>query len=72
MRVNKDELAKLAQKSDAELWQEIQGIAARHGYTLSEAMPSRENMQKIRSAMLGVERINLSDAARIINAHKKK
>ena len=72
MKVNKDDLAKLAEKSDAELWQQIQAIAESHGYSLPAKMPSRENMQKIRSAMLGMEKLNISDAAKILNSYKKK
>lgn len=71
MRVNKEELARLAEKSDEELWREIRKLAKGHGFTLPEATPSRENIEKIRRAMLGVEKISLSDAAKIINSYKK-
>lgn len=72
MRVNKEELARLAQKSDAELWGEIQSIASKYGYALPKEIPPREKMEKIRAALTGVERLNLSDAAKILNAYKKK
>lgn len=72
MKVNKNELQKLASKNDNELWEEIRAIAARHGYTLPTGIPTHADMEKIRSAMLGIERMNLTDAIRIVNACKKK
>ena len=72
MKVNKEEMKKLAKKSDAELWKEIQSIAKNHGYTLPEAMPKHEDIERIRRALLGVEKISLGDAARIMNNYKKK
>ena len=71
MKVNKEQMKKLAQKSDAELWAEIQALAKSHGYTLPSAMPKHEDIEKIRRALLGVEKISLTDAAKIINSYKK-
>ncbi len=72
MRINKEELQKLGQKNDRELWSEIQSIASQYGYNLPSEMPPRDKMDKIRSALLGVEKLNLSDAVKILNAYKKK
>lgn len=71
MKVNKEQLKKLAEKSDADLWREIHSIAKSHGYTLPEATPSHENIEKIRRTLLGSEKISLSDAAKIMNSYKK-
>ena len=71
MKINKEEMKKLAAKSDAELWSEIQAIAKSHGYTLPTAMPSHENLEKIRRALSGAEKISLSDAAKIMKNHSK-
>ena len=72
MKVNKEQLENLASKSDIELWHEIQEIAARHGFTLPEKMPSHSSMEKLRGAMLSMEKISLSDATRFINSYKNK
>ncbi len=71
MKINKEELKELAGKSDSELWNEIQKIASSHGYKLPSTAPSSENLEKIRRALSGAEKINLADAARIINSCKK-
>ena len=72
MKVNKEQLEKLASKSDMALWAEIQEIASRHGLTIPPKMPSHASMEKLRSAMLGVEKINLADATKLINSYKNK
>ena len=71
MKINKDELKMLAGKPDAELWSEIQALAKSHGYALPSAQPRHEDIEKIRRALLGVEKISLSDAAKIMNGYKK-
>ena len=72
MKVNKEQMKKLAEKSDPELWAEIIALAKSHGYTLPEAMPKHEDIERIRRALLGVEKISLAEAAKIINSYKKK
>ena len=71
MKINKEEMKKLAGKSDAELWAEIQAIAKSHGYSIPSSQPRHEDIEKIRRALLGVEKISLSDAAKIMNSYKK-
>ena len=72
MKVNKEQMRKLAEKTDSELWAEIQSLAKSHGYTLPSAIPKHEDIEKIRRALLGVEKISLTEAARIMNNYKKK
>ena len=72
MKINKEEMKKLAAKPDAELWSEIQAIAKSHGYTLPTAMPRHEDIERIRRALSGVEKISLSDAAKIMKSYNKK
>jgi hypothetical protein len=72
MKINKEALRLMSEKNDAELWGEIQRIAKSKGYNLPVNAPSHSDMEKIRSAMRGADRINLSDAARILNNYKKK
>ena len=70
MKINKDEMKRMAEKSDTELWAEIQGLAKRHGYNIPSAMPRHEDIERIRRALLGVEKISLTDAAKIIKNYK--
>ena len=72
MKINKEQMKKLCEKSDEELWSEIQAMAKSHGYTLPSAVPKHEDIEKIRRALSGVEKINLSDAVRIMNSYRKK
>jgi hypothetical protein len=71
MRVNKEQLKMLAEKSDAELWSTVRSMAREHGFTLPEKAPSHEEIEKIRRALLGSDKISLTDAARIMNSFKK-
>ncbi len=71
MKINKEELRKLSEKPDAELWREILSIASSHGYKLPEAAPKHEDLEKIRRALSGTEKISLADAAKIMNNYRK-
>jgi hypothetical protein len=72
MRVDKEQLKALASKSDEELWREIQKMGSSHGYSLPSNMPSHENVEKIRRAMLGIDKFNMNDALKLMNSYKKK
>ena len=71
MKVNKDELKRLAEKSDKELWESIQQMAKAKGYNLPSEAPSHRDIEKIRRAMLGFEKISLRDASKIMQSYKK-
>ncbi len=71
MKINKEELKQLADKDDASLWAEIFKIASEHGYSIRKDPPTHSDMEKIRGAMRGVEKINLKDAMRMMNNYKK-
>lgn len=72
MKVNKEQMKRLAEKNDAELWAEILSIAKSHGYNLSGTTPKSEDLEKIRRVLLGAEKISLADATRIINNYKNR
>lgn len=72
MKIDKEQLKALADKSDKELWQTITGIASSHGYELPKTAPKPEDMEKIRAALRGSEKINMREAIRFINAYRKK
>ena len=71
MLINKEQMKALAEKSDRELWKEIQRMGSAHGYTLPDSMPSHDNMEKIRRAMLGIDKFNMNDAIKLMNNYKK-
>ena len=72
MKINKEQLKMMADKNDSELWGEIHKIATSHGYKIPSDAPSHTDMERIRGALRGTEKINLADAARIMNSYKKK
>jgi len=72
MKINKEQMKILAEKSDAELWAEIISLAKRHGYDLSGNTPRAEDLAKVRRALMGIEKISLGDAAKMLNNYKNK
>ena len=71
MRVDKDKLAAMLSRDDESLWREIREIAKSHGFTIPEATPPRSEMEKLRATVKDGSKINLGDAARIINSYKR-
>lgn len=71
MKLDKEKLMAMAEKGDDALWQEICNMAKAHGYNLPKNAPKHEDMERIRGAMRGSEKISLADAARIMNSYKK-
>ena len=71
MKVNREQLEAYAAMNDEALWKEIRKVAGSKGFSLPEATPQHEQMEKIRSAMLGVEKLTLTDALRILNEFKR-
>ena len=72
MKIDKEKLKRLTEKSDADMWHEIVTIAKKRGYTLPEATPKHEDIERLRRALSGAEKISLSDAAKIMNNYKKR
>lgn len=72
MRIDKEQLKSLSEKPDDELWQIINSIASRHGYELPKVTPKSEDMEKIRAAMRGTEKLNMKEAVRLMSAYKKR
>ncbi|MBQ8720161.1 MAG: hypothetical protein IJY65_03925 [Clostridia bacterium] len=71
MKVNREQLEAYAALSDEALWSEIRKIAGAKGFNLPEAVPSHAEMMKIRSAMLSVQKLTLTDALRMVNEYKR-
>ena len=72
MKIDKEQLRALADRSDKELWEAIGSIASSHGYTLPSALPKSEDMEKIRAALRGTEKINMREAVRLMNEYKRR
>ncbi len=72
MKINKEKLRELSEKPDDELWQVISDIAAKHGYDLPKSAPPKSEMNKIRAIMESADKLNMRDAARIMQEYKRR
>ncbi len=72
MKIDKEKLASLAALGDRELWMTICQIAANHGYKLPENQPTDSDMEKIRRALNGSEKLNMREAVKLLNNYKKR
>lgn len=72
MKIDKEKLRELSEKSDAELWQTISGIAAKHGYSLPSNTPTEAEMNKIRSILGGADKLNMREAMRLMQEYKRR
>ena len=57
--------------SDEMLWKTVREIATSHGYSLPERAPSHSEMEKLRAAMRGGDKINIADAVKLLKNYKK-
>ena len=71
MKIDKEKLKALAELPDDELWAKIKTIAASHGFKLPENTPPHTELQKVRDAVGGKDKINLSGALKIINNYRR-
>ena len=71
MKINKEQLRMLADLPDEALWQSIRDMAKSRGYDLPQKKPSAAEMEKIRGAMRGTEKINLSETISLLKKLKK-
>ena len=72
MRIDKEKLLALSEKSDAELWQAISEIAEKHGYALPKNAPQKSEMDKIRAIMGNADKINMREAMRMLQEYKRR
>ncbi len=72
MKIDKEKLRALANKSDAELWDTINKIAAKHGYDLPKSAPGKAEMDKIRAIMGSPDKFNMRDAMRLMQEYKRR
>ena len=71
MRFDKAKLEALAALPDDQLWAEIVRIADGFGYALPKQTPPHSDLEKMREAARA-EKINVSEALRVVNQYKKK
>lgn len=72
MKLNKEELRKLADLEDGAMWQGICRVAKNNGYNLIANQPKHEELEKIRGILRGDIKINVLDAMRLLNTYKEK
>ena len=72
MKIDKDKLRELSEKSDSELWETINSIAKSHGYNLQNTTPTKAEMDKIRSLIGSADKINMREAMKLMNEYKRR
>ena len=70
MRFDKSKLEALAALPDDRLWAEVVRIADSFGYSLPKQTPPHGELEKMRDAVRS-EKINVSEALRMINRYKR-
>ena len=71
MKIDKEKLAALAALPDEKLWGEVVALAASHGFKLSATPPPADEMRRLRGAILNGAKLNIAEAARIVNQYKR-
>ena len=72
MKIDREKLKNYASLGDKELWSEIRAMALQYGYSLAETPPPHSDMERIRSIMLGQEKISMSEGMKMLNNYKQK
>ncbi len=71
MKFDKGKLKELCAMDDTSLWCEVRKIAASYGLKLPEATPAHSEMERMRAAVNGGEKINFPEAMKIINEYRR-
>ena len=69
MRVNKEQLERLAAMPDEQLWREIVSIAERYGIKMPTATPPHNELERLRATVSGAK-LNVGEAMRILQGYK--
>jgi len=72
MKLNKEELKRIADLPDSAMWQGICAVAKSNGYNLTSKQPTHQELEKIREILRGDVKIGMLDAMRMINTYKEK
>ena len=70
MKINKEDLARLAALPDDQLWAEVLRVGKSHGINLPTSQPSHADLDKLRGIVSG-SRINMGEAFRILNEYRR-
>lgn len=71
MKIDKEKLAKLLEKSDEELWREVVSIAESKGFKLPKTPPAKSEMDKMRAAVSHGSGFKMAEAVRILDKYRK-
>ncbi len=72
MKLNKDELKRIAELPDSAMWQAICTVAKNNGYNLTASQPKHEELEKMREILRGNVKISMLEAMRILNSYKER
>ena len=71
MKIDREKISAMCALPDDELWATIVTIGADHGFELPKAPPKHEDMEKLRAAVNGGTKLNLTAALKIIDNYRK-
>lgn len=71
MKIDKEKLKALLEKSDEELWREVVSVAGAKGIRLPDTPPPKSEMDKMRAAVAHGSGFKLAEAVKIVNRYRK-
>lgn len=71
MKFNKEQLDALIALPDDRLWAEIVRMARSYGFSLPDATPSHDELEKLRGTVRGAN-INAAEALRLLNDYRRR
>ena len=71
MKIDKEKIEAMCALPDRELWAQIVKIGAEHGFALPKEPPKQDDMAKLRAAVVGGSKMNLSAALKIIDNYRR-
>ena len=71
MKIDREKISAMCALPDDELWAKIVTIGADHGFELPKTPPKHEDMEKLRAAVNGGTKLNLTAALKIIDNYRK-
>ncbi|MCQ2386051.1 MAG: hypothetical protein MJ078_05205 [Clostridia bacterium] len=72
MAFNREVLARLLEKNDAELWRAIRIIAINNGVTLPEPTPPPQDMRRLRTLLGSAETEKYREALDIVEKYRRQ
>lgn len=72
MKIDKEKLKALLEKSDEELWREVVSVAGAKGVRLPNTPPPKSEMDKMRAAVAHGSGFKLAEAVRLVDRYRKE